>query len=280
MGVHPLAVVHQNARIADDVEIGPFCVIGPDVAIGPGTRLANHVSILGITTIGRGNAFSPFASIGGPPQDKKYAGEPTRLVIGDHNSFRESVTVNVGTAHGGGVTTIGDNNLLMAYAHVAHDCRLGNSNIIANSVNLAGHVVVGDFANISGMTGVHHFTSIGDHAFIGGLSRVTQDVPPYMMVVGAAGQVVGVNKLGLRRAGFTEADVEEVVKAHRRLYRGVTPRAQVIEEMESESHCPAVGNLIAFLKRQSLGVSGRYLESLRHKDDAPARAPVGEEAAS
>src|SRR3954470_6650480 len=176
------AVVDRNAEIADDVEIGPFCVIGPDVKIGPGCRLLNNVTILGDTTIGRDNVFFPNAVIGGAPQDKKYKGARTKLTIGNGNVFREAVTVHLGTEKGGGLTTVGDNNLLMVNAHVGHDSRLGSNCVLANNVMIAGHVLVGDHVAMMGGAAVHHYCIIAEFAYIGGYSRVHHDVPPYCKI--------------------------------------------------------------------------------------------------
>ncbi len=183
--ISPQAVVDPKADIADDVEVGPFCVIGPDVKIGAGCRLLNSVTILGDTTIGRDNVFFPNTVIGGAPQDKKYKGARTRLTVGNGNVFREACTIHTGTEKGGGVTRVGDNNLLMVNCHLGHDVALGSSCVLANNVMIAGHVVIGDYVNMMGGVGVHHFVTIGDYAYIGGYARIHHDVPPFVKIDGA-----------------------------------------------------------------------------------------------
>src|SRR5688572_29115548 len=213
------AVVDKNAEIADDVEIGPFCVIGPDVKIGPGCRLLNNVTILGDTTIGRDNVFFPNTVIGGAPQDKKYKGARTKLTIGNGNVFREAVTVHLGTEKGGGLTTVGDNNLLMVNAHIGHDVRLGGNCVLANNVMIAGHVLIGDHVAMMGGAAVHHFCIIGEFAYVGAYSRVHHDVPPYCKIDGAD-LVRGLNTVGLRRSGYSESDIKGLDFIYRRLFIG------------------------------------------------------------
>ena len=213
------AVISPQAYIAADVQIGPFCVIGPNVTIGAGTWIGPHVVICGSTRIGAGNKIYQFASLGDAPQDKKYQGEPTRLEIGDRNVVRESVTVNRGTVQGDGVTRIGDDNLLMAYAHVAHDCRLGNQIVLSNVATLGGHVEIGDFAILGGLSAVHQFTKVGAYCFIANNAAVTRDVPPYVMAVGQPAQPHSINAVGLRRRGFSEDQIRNVRRAYRVLYR-------------------------------------------------------------
>ncbi|MCX7935388.1 MAG: acyl-ACP--UDP-N-acetylglucosamine O-acyltransferase, partial [Planctomycetota bacterium] len=203
--IHPTAVVSLDAEIGDNVEIGPFSVIGPRVRIGDGTRLRNHVTVVSHTAIGCGCDIYPQAVLGGEPQDLKFRGEESVLVIGDHNIIRECVTINRGTALGGGRTVIGDRNLIMAYVHIAHDCRIGNQCVITNCAQLAGHIVVEDMAIISGMVAVHHFVTIGTLSFVAGLSAVRTDVPPYMIVDGNPARVRKLNLEGLRRRGVTPA---------------------------------------------------------------------------
>lgn len=178
--ISPLAMVDPKAHIGDDCEIGPFCVVGPDVTLGTGCKLLSHATITGHSTIGCDNVFHPHCVIGGIPQDKKYCGEPTTLIIGDRNDFRESVTVNLGTVQGGGLTRIGDGNLLMVNCHVGHDCQIGNNTILSNNVMLAGHMVVGNNVVMSGGAAAHHYVTIGDFAFIAGMARIHHDVPPFV----------------------------------------------------------------------------------------------------
>jgi len=213
------AVVSTEAQLAPDVTVGPFSIIGAQVRIGPRTLIGPHVVINGPTTMGADNRVFQFASIGDAPQDKKYRGEPTQLVIGDRNVFRESCTINRGTTHDKGVTYIGDDNLFMAFSHVAHDCVIGSNTVFANSVALGGHVEVGDWVILGGLTAIHQFTKIGAHAFLGGGAILSRDVPPYVMVAGNPAVPHGVNAEGLRRRGFTEEQIRHIREAYRLLYR-------------------------------------------------------------
>jgi len=225
------AVVSPEAQLAPDVSVGPFSVIGPQVQIGPGTVVGPHVVINGPTSIGADNRIFQFASLGDAPQDKKYRGEPTVLAIGDRNVFRESCTMNRGTAHDKGATCIGNDNLFMAYSHVAHDCVIGSNTVFANSVALGGHVEVGDWAILGGLTAVHQFTKIGAHAFLGGGSILSRDVPPYVMVAGNPAVPHGVNAEGLKRRGFSEEQIRNVREAYRLLYRSQLKLAEAIERL-------------------------------------------------
>ena len=217
--IHPSAIVDPRAELADGVVVGPYAIIGPQVRIGANTRVGAHCVVDGVTTIGADNVFHPHSSIGGPPQDKKYAGEPTELQIGDRNTVREFCTFNTGTAQDGGVTRVGSDNWVMAYVHLAHDVQLGDRCILANNATLAGHVHVGDWVIVGGLTGVHQFVKIGAHAMIGFSSAISQDVPPFMMVDGNPPHVAGFNVEGLRRRGFTPERIAQVTQMHRLLYR-------------------------------------------------------------
>jgi len=217
--IHPTAIVDPAAELASDVSVGPYAVIGPAVRIGEGTTIGAHCTLDGRTTIGRGNRIFQFASIGAPPQDKKYAGEPTRLVIGDHNTIREFVTINTGTVQDGGVTTLGDHNWIMAYVHVAHDCHVGSQTTIANAVQLGGHVRLDDWAIVGGITGVHQFTRVGAHSMVGFSSRLAQDLPPFVVAAGNPAVTAGINIEGLRRRGFSRERIALVKQMHRLLYR-------------------------------------------------------------
>ncbi len=219
VSIHPTALVDPKAQLDSGVSVGPFCVVGPQVSLGRDTQLAAHVMIDGATTIGAQNRFFAHAVIGGEPQDKKYAGEPTRLVIGDRNTFRESVTVNCGTTQDRGITAIGNDNWIMAYVHVAHDCIVGNQTIMANCVQLAGHVHVGDWVILGGFTGVHQFCKIGAHAMAGVGSVVLKDIPPFVMVSGNSAQAHGINTEGLKRRGFTAEQIDILRQAYKTLYR-------------------------------------------------------------
>ena len=213
------AIVDPKAEIAEDVEIGPFSIIGPDVEIASGTTVGSHVVIKGPTSIGHNNQIHQFASLGDAPQDKKYAGEPTRLEIGDDNIIREYVTINRGTAQDRGVTSVGNDCLLMAYCHVAHDCQLGNNVIMSNAASLGGHVKVGDWAILSGFAIVHQFCHIGAHCFLAMGSAVSKDVPPYLLVSGHPAEPHGINKNGLKRRGFSEEALREIKRAYKVMYR-------------------------------------------------------------
>ncbi|MBV8876149.1 MAG: acyl-ACP--UDP-N-acetylglucosamine O-acyltransferase [Gammaproteobacteria bacterium] len=229
--IDPHAIVSPQAQLASDVTVGPFSIIGPQVRIGARTVIGPHVVVNGPTTIGEDNRFFQFASIGDAPQDKKYRGEPTQLLIGDRNVFRESCTINRGTAHDKGVTRIGNDNLFMAYAHVAHDCSIGDNTIFANSVAMGGHVEVGDWAILGGLVAVHQFTKIGAHAFLGGGAILSRDVPPYVMVAGNPAVPHGVNAEGLRRRGFSDEQIRHIREAYRVLYRSDLKLAEALERL-------------------------------------------------
>jgi UDP-N-acetylglucosamine acyltransferase len=261
--ISSLSSVDPKARLAPDVEIGPFCHVGPNVVIGPGCKLVSHVAISGHTTVGKKNTFHPNAVIGGPPQDKKYAGEPTRLEIGDGNDIREGVTIHIGTASGSKCTRIGNNNLIMANAHLAHDVQLGNDCVFANNVMIAGHVVCGSHVHMMGGAGVHHFVTIGDFAFIGGAARIHHDVPPFVKVDGAD-KIRGLNSVGLQRAGFSESDIEAMEEACRRLFYRRKPLAEAMGEFDTLNGInPHIKTLVEFLRRRDEGKHGRYLEKFR-----------------
>jgi UDP-N-acetylglucosamine acyltransferase len=265
--ISPHAVVDKNAEIADDVEIGPFCVIGPDVKIGPGCRLLNSVTILGDTTIGRDNVFFPNTVVGGAPQDKKYKGARTKLTVGNGNVFREAVTVHLGTEKGGGLTTVGDNNLLMVNAHIGHDAHIGSNCVLANNVMIAGHVLIGDHVAMMGGAAVHHYCLIGEFAYVGAYSRVHHDVPPYCKVDGAD-LVRGLNTVGIRRAGFTEDQIKGLDFVYRRLFIGrKKPFSVAMAELENLNGELSEHSryLLEFLQRRNTDRNGRYLESLRAK---------------
>jgi UDP-N-acetylglucosamine acyltransferase len=216
--IHPSAIVDPGAKLADDVTVGPLTVIGAEVEIAPGNRVGAHTLIQGPTRIGRNNHIGAYASIGGDPQDKKYTGERSELVIGEGNTFHEFVTINRGTAEGGGVTRIGNDNWVMAYAHIAHDCRIGSHTIFANNATLAGHVEVGDHVVLGGFAGVHQFCKIGAHAFAAMYSAINRDVPPFIYVAGQFAVPRGVNAEGLKRRGFDPERIAAIKRAYRTLY--------------------------------------------------------------
>ena len=231
--IHPTAVIDPAAQIAGDVSVGPFAVIGPHVSIGAGSSVGAHCVIDGHTTIGRHNKLFQFSSIGGPPQDKKYAGEPTRLVIGDGNTIREFVTINTGTVQDGGLTSVGDDNWIMAYVHIAHDCHVGSHTILANATQLGGHVHEGDWVFLGGQSGVHQFVRIGAHAMTGFQTRLSQDLPPYVTAAGNPAEATGINAEGLRRRGFSAERIARVKGMHRTLYRKGLTLAAAVAEIES-----------------------------------------------
>lgn len=257
--VHATAVVDAGAQLADDVEVGPYSVVGPHVTLGAGTVVGPHVVIEGRTTIGRNNRIRPFASIGGPPQDKKYAGEPTRLEIGDGNSIFEYVTISTGTVQDHGVTRVGSHNWLMAYVHIAHDCVIGDNTIFANEAQLAGHVSVGDWAILGGKTGVHQFVRIGAHAMMGGGSILVQDVPPYVMAAGHPCSPRTVNVEGLKRRGFTSEGINAIRRAYKTLYRDGLSLAQALELLDAQlaedpAHAPQLQPFVQFVRSSERGI--------------------------
>ena len=233
--IHPTAIVDSAAKLADDVEVGAYSVIGPDVEIGSGTVIGPHVTVEGPTVIGKDNRFYQFSSIGAAPQDKKYAGEPTRLVIGDRNTIREFCTFTRGTAQDRGETTLGNDNWIMAYVHIAHDCVVGNNVILANTATLAGHVHVGDYAILGGFSKVHQFCHIGAHAFCGMDSGLNQDVPPYVTASGMPARPVGINSEGLKRRGFGAEQIRNIKRAYKTLYRSGLRLSEAQERLESQA---------------------------------------------
>ena len=234
--IHATALVDPNAELDTTVEVGAYSIVGPHVKIGAGTRIGSHVVIDGHTTIGRDNVFYQFSSIGGAPQDKKYAGEPTRLDIGDRNMVREFCTFNVGTAQDEGVTRLGSDNWIMAYVHIAHDCQIGNNTIFANNASLAGHVHVGDWVILGGFAGVHQFCKIGPHAMVGMKTSLTQDVPPFVMSSGNPAEAHGINSVGLQRRGFSPNQIKAIRNAYRILYKsGMTLEQAKLELANEES---------------------------------------------
>lgn len=256
MEIHPTAVVHESAQLAPGVQIGAYAHIGPEVSIGPGTRVDHHASIECLTTIGADCHIWPFVSIGTDPQDLKFGGERTTLQIGDRVNIREFVTVNRGTGEGGGVTRVGDECLLMAYSHVAHDCQLGQRVIMANAATLGGHVHVEDFANIGGLAAIHQFTRIGTRAFIGGMSGVAQDQPPYCLCEGNRCKPHGINVIGLKRAGFATENTEALKAAYRIIFRTHTPIQKAMEQVRAEViGVPEVDHLLDFIASSERGVA-------------------------
>ncbi|MFP2931963.1 acyl-ACP--UDP-N-acetylglucosamine O-acyltransferase [Pyxidicoccus sp. 3LG] len=254
--VHPTAVVHPDARLHETVEVGPYSVIGPKVTLGAGSRVGPHVVIEGRTTLGERNRIFQFTSIGADPQDLKYAGEDTELVLGDDNQVREFVTLHKGTAGGGGATRIGSGNLFMANSHVAHDCVVGNGCRIGNGSALAGHVTMEDHVIISGLAAVHQFTRLGKHAFISGGAMVTMDIPPYATAQGDRAELVGLNTVGLERSGFTKEQIERIKEAHRILFRSKLQLQEALARLRTElGGNSEVDHLIDFVMQSKRGLT-------------------------
>jgi UDP-N-acetylglucosamine acyltransferase len=256
MKIHSTAVISQDARIAEGVEIGPFSVVGPSVTIGKNTVIGSHVVIQSHTDIGENNRILQFASLGAPPQDLKYAGEETRVILGNNNTIREFVTINRSTTADIGMTKIGDNNLIMAYCHVAHNCLLENNIIMANAANLAGHIHVEDFAIIGGLTGIHQFSRIGRHSIIGGASAVTKDVPPYVTAAGHYASLYGLNLIGLKRRGFPEETISALKQVYKIFFRSSLTVAKAVARARAEApDLPEVRTFIEFIERSRRGVT-------------------------
>jgi UDP-N-acetylglucosamine acyltransferase len=253
--VHPSAVIHPGARLAKGTEVGPYSVIGPKVEIGEGTSVGAHVVLDGRLRIGRNNKILHFASLGAPPQDKKYAGEDTAVEIGDGNTIREYVTINRGTALDAGVTRVGNDNWIMAYVHFAHDCQIGSHTIFANACQLAGHVTVGDWAIFGATTLVHQFVHIGAHAFTGMGTYLAQDLPPFVKAAGNMAQPYGINSEGLKRRGFSPEAIAGLKRAYRTLYRsGLGLEEARLQLSEQASGCPQVRDIVEFLERSKRGI--------------------------
>lgn len=266
--IHPTAIVHPAAQLAESAQVGPYCVVGPDVAIGAGTILHNHVTIASLTEIGSDNVIHAYAVIGDAPQDRKFGGERTTLTIGDNNIIREHVTIHRGTANGGGVTQVGNSNLIMVMAHIAHDCRLGDHIVLANQVMLAGHVRVEDGATISASVGVHHYATVGTCSFIGGLARIPKDVPPYMIVEGNPAEVRGWNRIAMERRGYAECDLDAIREAYKRLFRdnGAPMSERLAALRDDYPQSRPVQRLCESVRRSAEGVHGRALEVARPDD--------------
>ncbi|HVS69727.1 MAG TPA: acyl-ACP--UDP-N-acetylglucosamine O-acyltransferase [Phycisphaerae bacterium] len=277
--IHPLALVEPGAKLAADVIVGPFAYVGPHVTLGPGCVLHHHAQIEGHTTAGANNTFFPNCLIGAVSQDLKYKGGDCRVTIGSDNVFRENATVHIGTEVGAGETRIGDHNLIMVGAHIAHDCILHNHIILANNVLLAGHVLVEDHCVLSGAVASHHFVTIGRHAFIGGISAVTRDVPPFMVFDGMPAIVRGINKTGLKRRGFDDSRIDALRCAYRLLFKDTTPFAAGAAELEQlYPDQPDIRFLLQFMRASLSGKFGRARENLRGKstlasDDEDAPPP-------
>jgi UDP-N-acetylglucosamine acyltransferase len=256
MPVHPTAIVDPSARIHETADIGPYCIVGAEVEIGARTRLMANLYVEGPTTIGEDNVFFPYSTVGVASQDKKYKGERAFTLIGDRNSIREFVTIHRGTEGGGLLTAIGDDNLLMAYTHVAHDVRIGAGTVLANGVTIAGHVTIGDNATVGAFTGVHQFCRVGRESFVGGYSVVTQDVMPFASVTSDREiRVFGANRVGLERRGFSRDAIESLQTAIRLLTRAGLNTSQAIERIQTEvPPCPELEELLQFIGTSERGV--------------------------
>ena len=257
--IHVSAVVDTGAELAADVVVGPYAVIGPNVRIGAGTHIGPHCVVEGHTTIGSGNKIFQFASVGAAPQDKKYKGEPTRLEIGNNNTIREFCTLNTGTVQDVGVTRIGDDNWIMAYVHIAHDCVIGNHTILANSTQLGGHVHLGDWVFLGGLSGVHQFVRVGAHAMTGFQTRLAQDLPPFVTAAGNPAQAQGINAEGLKRRGYSGHRIAGVKQLHRVLYRNGLTLAAALEEIRALASQPGEAqpdaqSMLSFLSDAARGI--------------------------
>jgi len=253
--IHETALVDPRAELDTEVVVGPYCIIGPKVRIGKGTRIQSHAAIEGNTTLGEGNLIFQFATVGSVPQDLKYRGEESQLIIGNHNTIREFASLNPGTTGGGMVTRIGDRNLLMMYCHIAHDCILGHQNIIANGATLGGHVVIEDCVVVGGLVGVHQFVKVGSHAILGAGSMVSKDIPPYCNATGDRARLRGLNVEGLRRRGFSREQIEALKKAYRVIFRSGLKTKEALEKARREiPHSPEVERLASFIESSRRGI--------------------------
>jgi len=253
--IHSSAIIDNKAEIDADVDIGPFCIIKKGVRIKKGTKLFSNVIIEGHTEIGENCNIYPFSSIGFPPQDMKYKAENTKLIIGNNNIIREYATIHRASIGGDGITSIGDSNFLMAYVHIAHDCKIGNNIIMANAATLAGHVLVEDFAVIGGLVAVHQFTRIGKYAMVGGFSGIGQDIPPYMVASGARAKLFGPNTIGLKRHGFSDTTINTIKKAYKILFREKRTLKEAIKKIQED--LPAsdeIRHLIEFIEKNKRGI--------------------------
>jgi UDP-N-acetylglucosamine acyltransferase len=253
--IHETALIDQKAEIGAGVEIGPYCIVKKGVSIGRNTKLISHVIIEGETEIGEGCTFHPFSCIGLPPQDMKYKGEPTRLIIGSNNTVREYVTIHRASVGGDETTTVGSGNFLMAYVHIAHNCKIGSNVIMANAATLAGHVLVEDFAVIGGLVAIHQFTRIGKYAMVGGFSGIGQDIPPFMVASGARAKLFGPNMIGLKRHGFSDESVTAIKKAYKILFREKRTLKDAIRKVQEDfADSPEIRHLIAFIEKNKRGI--------------------------
>ena len=255
MKIHPTAIISSDAHLEEGVEIGPYSIIGSDVKIGKNTIIGPHTVIDDYTHIGEGNHIFQFCSIGAPPQDLKFGGEKTRVVIGDFNTIREFVKIHRSTTTDIGVTVIGDHNLIMAYCHVAHNCKLGNNVIMSNAATLAGHIHIDDYAIISGLTGIHQFCHVGEHCMIGGCSAVVKDIPPYVIAQGNHAKLFGLNLIGLKRRNFPEKTIKAISESYRIIFRSKLLLEDAIKKVEAQvEDLPEVRKFVKFIKESERGV--------------------------
>jgi UDP-N-acetylglucosamine acyltransferase len=256
MSIHPTAIIHPDAKVAESCEVGPFCTIGAGVEVGAECVLRSHVVLEGPSKIGSKNRFHPFSVIGGPPQDYTYKGEPTRLEVGDNNEIREFVTISRGTIKGGGITRLGSNCLLMAYAHIGHDCQVGNNVLMANAATLAGHVIIGNYAAIGAFSPVHQFVHVGEHAYIGGGTIVTQDVLPFSKTSARReNRAFGANSVGLQRKGFSPERISKIQRAFRVLLASKLNTTQALEKIRSEGDLGEdVEMMVRFIENADRGI--------------------------
>ncbi len=254
--IHETAIVHSGARIAQNVEIGPYAVIGEHVEIGEGTTIGPHAVIEGRTTLGRNNRVFQFAALGAIPQDLKYRGEPTRLIIGDGNQIREFATIHIGTENGGGVTRIGNNNLFMSYSHIGHDCKIGNNIVFANCATMAGHVEIQDWAIMGGLCAVHQFSRVGCHCMISGGSMVNQDILPYVIAQGDRAKPIGINVVGMRRRGFSDEVIHDIKEAFRLVFRSCLTKAEALARIGAEiAMTPELKVFVDFFENSQRGIA-------------------------
>lgn len=255
MSIHQTAIIHPKAQLSTTVEVGPYAIIGESVRIGAGTKIGSHVVIDGITQIGNECEISSHCVIGTPPQDFKYKGEPTRVIIGNRNRFREVVTIHRGTPTGRNETVVGDDNYFMAYSHVAHDCIIGNHVTMANAAALGGHITVGDYAVIGGLVGVHQFVRIGGYAMIAGGAILVQDIPPYLIASGNHAKLYGLNSVGLRRRGFSKEEMDGIKKSYKLIFRSGLPMKEAVKEARTLfGHLSAIETFLAFIENSKRGI--------------------------
>lgn len=253
--IHATAIVDPKAELDAGVEVGPYCIVKRGVRIGKGTRLLSHVIVEGTSSIGENNTVHPFACIGFAPQDLRYKGEETELVIGDQNVIREYVTIHRASVNGDKITSVGNSNFLMSYVHIAHDCKIGSHVIMANAATLAGHIVVEDHAVIGGLVAIHQFTRIGQYAMVGGFSGIGQDIPPYMIASGARAKLFGPNAIGLKRHGFSDATVNAIKKSYKILFREKRTLRDAITAVKNDfPHVPEIRHLIDFIEKNKRGI--------------------------